>query len=182
MAHIIIICDTAEWFKLVLLLCMHFCLILYILLMGTKICIKKCTFSQIAQILVVFSSGSNCSFSDFMSFQFQQFLAFLFKTNQFNHLHHYYYSQSFLVTLVWPLPHSFDPVITLQFTPSILLLTFPPFHVCWCSCIFFLAVSPFLSLLFSILDHFFLATYCFFHLLFEFFSYFHLIILCSFYL
>lgn len=65
MSQIIIVCDTAEWFKLVLVLCMYFCIIIYLLLMGTKICIRKDTFSQIAQILEVFSRGSNCSFCDF---------------------------------------------------------------------------------------------------------------------
>lgn len=91
MSQIIIICDTAEWFRLVLLLCMHFRVILYILLMGTKICIRKYTFSQIEQILLAFPSGLNCSLCVcFMSFIFcyncSQFLIFLFKTNQFNHL------------------------------------------------------------------------------------------------
>lgn len=129
MSQIIIICDTAEWFRLVLLLCMHFCIILYLLLMGTKICIRKYTFSQIEQILVVFSSGSNCSFLLFLFCFHNKFLVldFYFKKKISAVI---FIIILILLTLVLLLQQSFDPIITLHFSPSI--STFSLFHVFWC--------------------------------------------------
>lgn len=117
MSQIIIICDTAEWFRLVLLLCMHFCITLYLLLMGTKICIRKHTFSQIVQILVTFSSGSNCSFCDFYFVSIITVLSFLLIFLKISIL----IFIIFLFTFVWLLPQSFDPIMTLHLSPSILI-------------------------------------------------------------
>lgn len=154
MSQIIIICDTAEWFRLVLLLWMHFCVIFYVLLMGTKICIRKYTFTQIADITGVlkylellllwflfFSIVIVLSF--WLLKQFSSIILFIITITFY---HCYYHLCDF---------YRIPLIQSLYFSSSILLSMFPPFHTLKHSCIafFFFFSLPFYIFL-TVLDHF----------------------------